>query len=87
MTVDLTTNSLCPGLARKTAQAELASERAGKEEALLRASRAERELDQARARAAVLDNKVTVSSKREFDCDLAEYRTLQDGALVRICLL
>lgn len=43
------------------AHSELAKERAGAEEAVARASKAERELDQARARAAVLDNKLAVS--------------------------
>lgn len=43
------------------AQSELTSERAAKEDAVARASKAEREVDQAKARAAVLDNKVAVS--------------------------
>ena len=39
----------------------MSKERSVKEEAVARASKAERELDQARARAAVLDNKLLVS--------------------------
>lgn len=44
----------------QVAHSELAKERAASEEATARASKAERELDQARARAAVLDNKLAV---------------------------
>lgn len=44
----------------QVAHSELADERSANEEATARASKAERELDQARARAAVLDNKFAV---------------------------
>ncbi len=44
----------------QVANSELARERAAKEEASARASKAEREVDQARARAAVVENKLTV---------------------------
>lgn len=55
------------------AQSELASERAVKEDAVARASKAEREVDQAKARAAVLDNKVAVSGlvHRGLKCSLS----------------
>ena len=45
----------------QAAHSEVSKERSAKEEAVARASKAERELDQARARAAVLDNKLLVS--------------------------
>lgn len=45
----------------QAAQSELACERSTKDEAVARASKAEREVDQAKARGAVLDNKVAVS--------------------------
>lgn len=48
-------------LAGQTAHSEVSKERSVKEEAVARASKAERELDQARARSAVLDNKLVVS--------------------------
>ena len=52
---------LCVHLAGQAAHSDVSKERSGKEEAVARASKAERELDQARARAAVLDNKLLVS--------------------------
>lgn len=47
----------------QVANSELAKERAAKEEAAARASKAEREVDLARARAAVLENKLAVGSR------------------------
>ncbi|CAM9373044.1 unnamed protein product [Sphacelaria rigidula] len=49
------------------AQSELASERAVKEDAVARASKAEREVDQAKARAAVLDNKVASLEREKLE--------------------
>ncbi|CAM9766165.1 unnamed protein product [Ectocarpus sp. 6 AP-2014] len=51
----------------EVAHSELAKERAGAEEAAARASKAERELDQARARAAVLDNKLATLEKDKLE--------------------
>lgn len=48
----------------QVAQTELAAERTAKDEAIVRASKAERELDQAKARAAVLENKTSVRCSR-----------------------
>ena len=48
-------------VAPQAAHSEMSKERSTKDEAVARASKAERELDQARARAAVLDNKLVVS--------------------------
>lgn len=54
-------DNMCVYSAGQTAHSEVSKERSVKEEAVARASKAERELDQARARAAVLDNKLVVS--------------------------
>ncbi|CAM9470559.1 unnamed protein product [Pylaiella littoralis] len=51
----------------EVAHADLAKERSGNEEATARASKAERELDQARARAAVLDNKLAALEKEKME--------------------
>eukprot|EP00752_Nemacystus_decipiens_P006496 g5849.t1 len=51
----------------EVAHSELAKERAASEEAAARASKAERELDQARARAAVLDNKLAALEKEKLE--------------------
>ncbi|CAN0047646.1 unnamed protein product, partial [Laminaria digitata] len=51
----------------EAAHSEVSKERSAKEEAVARASKAERELDQARARAAVLDNKLLSLEKEKLE--------------------